>query len=64
MELDLKGRFRINLVAITRPRAEGPGRINAVPLGSDLIQAGDILAVAGRDEDLKKLLAENLESRI
>lgn len=61
VELDLKGRFRINLVAITRPQLEGKDRINAVPLGSDMIQRGDILAVAGRDEDIKKVLEGRLE---
>lgn len=54
-DLDLKNRFRINLVAITRA-----GRVNAVPLGSDAIEKGDILAVAGRDADIKKVLEGNL----
>ena len=60
VELDLKNRFRINLVAITRPLAEGKDRINAVPLGTDVIQKGDILAVAGRDEDIKGILEGRL----
>lgn len=56
-ELDLKRRYRVNLVAITRRQnGAGPPTINAVPLGTELIQRGDVLAVAGRDEDLKALL--------
>ncbi|NUN48227.1 MAG: TrkA family potassium uptake protein [Candidatus Brocadiae bacterium] len=57
-ELDLKTRYRINLVAIRRA-ATIPGAkpvINAVPLGSDQLRKGDVLAVAGRDEDIQKLM--------
>jgi trk system potassium uptake protein TrkA len=57
-DLELKTRYRVNLIAITRPGPDPQGRpsINAVPMGSDLIEKGDTLAVAGRDEDLKSLL--------
>jgi len=56
-ELKLKETHRVNLVAITRPGQNGSRpAVNAVPLGTDRIQRGDILAVAGRDEDLKALL--------
>ena len=60
LDLDLKKKYRVNLVAIKRPPAteEGKETINAVPLGTDTIRKGDILAVSGRDEDLKKLLDE------
>lgn len=48
----------MNLVAITRPGKDGaPATINAVPAGSDVIRKGDILAVAGRDEDIRRLLS-------
>jgi len=57
--LDLKKRFRIQLIAITRtdPEREGKHRINAVPMGTDVIERGDILAVAGKDEDIRVLLS-------
>jgi trk system potassium uptake protein TrkA len=56
-ELRLKETHHVNLVAITRPGQNGERpTINAVPLGTDRIQRGDVLAVAGRDEDLKALL--------
>jgi len=59
-EVDLKRRWKVNLVAITRPDPAGKGKpaINAVPLGTDVFRKGDILAVAGRDEDIRRLLAE------
>ena len=58
VELDLKAKHRVNLIAITRPSPTDEGRksINAVPMGSDVIRKGDILAVTGKDEDLKDLL--------
>jgi trk system potassium uptake protein TrkA len=58
-DLDLKRRFRINLVAITKPAPSGDGkpRVNAVPQGGDVIERGDLLAVAGADKDLKFLLS-------
>lgn len=59
MELDLKQRYRVNLVAITRPVPGGRPSINAVPLGTDLLQKGDILAVAGRDDDILRLLGNS-----
>jgi trk system potassium uptake protein TrkA len=57
-ELDLKQKHRVNLVAITRPSAVDGGKatINVVPLGTDVVQKGDILAVAGRDEDIQRLI--------
>lgn len=57
-DLELKTKYRVNLVAITRPSADPKGKsaINAVPMGSDIIEKGDTLAVAGRDDDLKSLL--------
>ena len=57
-ELELKQKHKVNLIAIKRPSPTDEGRpsINAVPLGTDVLQKGDILAVAGRDEDLKGLL--------
>ncbi|MBI2922993.1 MAG: TrkA family potassium uptake protein [Planctomycetes bacterium] len=58
-ELDLKKRFRVNLVAYRRPSSDPglPARINAVPMGNDRLHKGDVLAVAGRDEDIQRLLS-------
>lgn len=58
-DLDLKRRFKVNLVAIKRPGENGkPEAIEVVPLGSDVVRKGDVLALAGRDEDLKRLVSE------
>jgi trk system potassium uptake protein TrkA len=57
-QLDLKKRYRVNLVALTRPGLAGAKpSVNAVPAGSDVIHKGDVLAVTGRDEDIKAILA-------
>ncbi|MBI2932865.1 MAG: TrkA family potassium uptake protein [Planctomycetes bacterium] len=58
-ELDLKQKYRVNLVAITRPVETNGGRVtvNTVPMGTEIIRRGDILAVAGRDDDIKALLS-------
>lgn len=59
LELELKTKYQVNLVAITRPAADGvPASINPVPMGSTVIQKGDVLTVAGADERLKILLDE------
>ena len=57
-ELQLRQKHRVNLIAITRP-GETPQEkpmINAVPARTDVIERGDILAIAGRDEDIAKLV--------
>jgi len=61
LELNLKQRFRVNLLVIRHPLPDDPGRhsINAVPLGTDIIQPGDILTVAGRDQDIRELAAKH-----
>lgn len=60
VDLELKTRYQVNLVAIARPAPVNGGKasINVVPMGSTVIQAGDILTVAGADDSLKKLLDE------
>ena len=55
-ELDLKGRYKVNLVMIIRPVEGGRRTINVVMTGASAILKGDILALAGRDEDIKKLI--------
>lgn len=54
-ELDLKGKHRVSLVAITR-HDDGKPTINTVPRGTEVIRAGDLLALVGRDEDLRGVL--------
>jgi Trk K+ transport system NAD-binding subunit len=57
VELELKTKWQVNLVAISHPGKEGsPPSINPVPLGNTVIRDGDILTVAGADEHLKRLL--------
>lgn len=59
-QLDLRARYKVNLVAITRPSPNGgKPALNAVPVAADIIQKGDILALAGRDQDLKTILNLN-----
>ena len=57
MDLQLKQKYHVNLLIIRRPN-KTPGNapsVNAIPLGSDILESGDIIAVAGRAEDIKKL---------
>lgn len=56
-ELDLRRRFRVNLVAIKRVSKAPSGKevvekFNPVPLPEDVVQEGDILALAGSVLDL------------
>ncbi len=59
-DLQLKTKYQVNLVAIARPAPAGggPASINAVPMGSTVIEPGDVLTVAGADVSLKTLLDE------
>lgn len=63
-ELDLRNRFRVNLVALKR-MAAGPDGVRAikefkaVPLPDDVIQAGDTLALAGSVLDLARFVGDN-----
>lgn len=54
-DLDLRKRFEVNLIAIKRVAGERES-INAVPTPTDAFQKGDILAVAGSDASLKKMV--------
>ena len=59
LELNLKQKYRVNLLVIRRPSKDlgvAPS-INAVPHGSDVLEKGDIIAVAGREEDIKRLIS-------
>lgn len=63
-ELDLRQRFRVNLIAIKRmtPAADGGvviKQFKAVPLAEDVIEAGDILALAGSVLDLARFVGDN-----
>lgn len=51
--LNLRRRFRLNLVAIKEKRADGSeARFNPVPLPEQVIRAGDVLALVGSVLDL------------
>ena len=54
-DAQLKQQYRVNLIAIKR-KVDGKVTINAVPLGTDVILAGDVLAVAGNDQDIRALI--------
>lgn len=55
-ELKIKERFKVNIVAIKRfDEAADRMTINPVPLGTEVLRAGDILAIAGADEDIGRM---------
>lgn len=60
-ELNLRRRFRINLVAIKRETANATGRtveqFNPVPLPTEVVRDGDILALVGSVLDLANFMA-------
>lgn len=62
--LDLRQRFRVNLVAIKR-MAAGPNgtqviaEFKAVPMPEDVIRVKDVLALAGSVLDLARFVADN-----
>lgn len=63
-DLDLRQRFRVNLVAIKRMTTAADGGVvvkqfKAVPLPEDVIEAGDILALAGSVLDLARFVGDN-----
>lgn len=62
-ELDLRHRFRVNLIAIKRleftPKGEEVLKeFKAVPLPEDVIQPGDVLALAGSVLDIAAFVGE------
>jgi Trk-type K+ transport system membrane component len=62
--LALRQRFRVNLVAIKRMAAGPEGgdvvkEFKAVPMPEDVIQAGDVLALAGSVLDLARFVSDN-----
>lgn len=60
-ELNLRRRFRINLVAIKRAAADADKHVaeqfNPVPLPTELIRQGDMLALVGNVPDLANFMA-------
>ncbi|MHC4790554.1 MAG: cation:proton antiporter regulatory subunit, partial [Planctomycetota bacterium] len=63
MDLQLRQKYNVNLVAITRSehskkRKEEKGQIINVPMPNTVIYKDDILMVAGSDADLAKLPQE------
>lgn len=66
-QLDLRRRFRINLVAIKRMQTTADGekvieRFNPVPLPEEIIQANDVLALVGSVIDLANFMGEYTET--
>ncbi|MBE0540072.1 MAG: TrkA family potassium uptake protein [Verrucomicrobia bacterium] len=62
-QLDLRRRFRVNLVAIKRTVANDRGekvleRFNPVPLPDEIIQPDDVLALVGSVIDLANFMGE------
>jgi trk/ktr system potassium uptake protein len=60
-ELNLRRRFRINLVAIKRATVSSNGRtveqFNPVPLATEVVRQGDVLALVGSVLDLANFMA-------
>jgi trk system potassium uptake protein len=60
-ELNLRRRFRINLVAIKRTTTDSSGRtveqFNPVPLPNEVVREGDVLALIGSVLDLANFMA-------
>ena len=62
-ELDLRQRFRLNLVAIKRMTTDAEGtplvqEFKAVPMPEDVIEANDVLALAGSVLDLARFVGD------
>jgi trk system potassium uptake protein TrkA len=60
LELQLRARFGVNLIAIHTPQPEKEGRqlpllVNNNPDANSIIREGDILVVIGRNRELQKL---------
>ena len=63
MDIQLRQKYKVNLVAIKRAESEGDKKdskrdIVNVPMPSTVINAGDVLMVAGSDKDLARLPQE------
>ena len=60
-ELNLRRRFRINLVAIKKQIRDSTGHLieqfNAVPPPTEIVREGDVLALVGSDLDLANFMA-------
>jgi trk system potassium uptake protein TrkA len=56
MDLQLRQKYRVNLVSIKRGEKSGSAdEIINVPLAETIIYGGDILMIAGKDADLERL---------
>ncbi|MFH0732853.1 MAG: TrkA family potassium uptake protein [Candidatus Omnitrophota bacterium] len=54
-QLSVRTQYKLNIVAIKRKDEQGKDAINVVPLAEEKIREGDILLVAGANEDIEKL---------
>ena len=54
-QLNVRTKYRLNIVAIKRKDEKGKETVNVVPLAEEKIREGDMLLVAGANEDIEKL---------
>ena len=54
-QLNVRAQHRLNIVAIKRKNESGEDAVNVVPVAEDKIREGDMLLVAGANEDIEKL---------
>ena len=54
-QLNVRAQYKLNIVAIKRKDEKGKESINVVPVAEEKIEEGDMLVVAGANEDIEKL---------
>ena len=54
-QLNVREKYRLNIVAVKRKDKNGEETVNVVPLAEEQVQEGDMLLVAGSNEDVEKL---------
>ncbi|MBI4564055.1 MAG: TrkA family potassium uptake protein [Planctomycetes bacterium] len=55
-DVDLRRRYGVNLIAIKRKSENGKEIVNAVPAPEELLEEGDVLAIAGEDKNIERLV--------
>lgn len=53
--LSIRSKYKLNIVAIKRKDKSGEDTVNVVPMAEEIISEGDMLLVAGANEDIEKL---------
>lgn len=54
-QLNIRAKYRLNIVAIKRKSEKGEETVNVVPVAEEKIGEGDMLLVAGANEDIERL---------